>query len=169
VTTSESGLEFDYTYTSDDAVNASWLYGRSARRRTLLIVGAVALFALAIWFVTSIPFAFGFFTAALAWGLLSVSRLWMRLMIRLSPAVRVGARISIAVTPDGITYRTDGLSGEIQWQAVTKVLEDNRAIVLLQRKVPLLSLAKRVFVSPATEETFKDLVRSRAPHASWQA
>lgn len=57
-------LEFEHTCTSEDALHASWLYGRSTRSKTLLIVGPIALVALATWFAASIPLALGLLAAA---------------------------------------------------------------------------------------------------------
>lgn len=48
-----SAFEVEYTITADDAVDVSWTYGRSTRRRTIVIASAVALIALFIWFVSS--------------------------------------------------------------------------------------------------------------------
>jgi len=162
-----SAFEVEYTITSDDAVDVSWTYGRSTRRKTILIAGAVAVVALAIWFVSSFALAFGIFVGATLLVLLSISRLPLKLFVRWTPATRVGTKVSLALTPDGIAVRYDGVSGMVEWRAVTRILEDARAIVLLQGKAPVALISKRALGSSDAVEAFKREVRTYAPGGVW--
>ena len=163
----ESEFEVEYTITRDDAVDVSWTYGRASRRKTLLIGGAAAMASLAVWFVSQVSLALTASVFATLIVLLSVTRPWLRLMVRWTPATRVGTRCSLTLSGDGIAYRYDGVTGMIDWKAVTRVLEDDKAIVVLQGKAPLVAISKRALGSAMAVEAFKRELSRNAPSALW--
>ncbi|MGH2488114.1 MAG: YcxB family protein [Candidatus Limnocylindria bacterium] len=162
-----SQFEADYTITPQDAVDVSWTHARSTRRKVTLIGGLVAVVAFATWWLTTLPLALGLAAGVAMVVLLVNSRLFLRLQVRWTPATRVGSRYSIAVGAEGITFSVDGVSATVDWQAVTRVLEDKNAIVLMQGKVPVGVISKRGLGGPIAVEEFKRMVRAFAPDASW--
>jgi hypothetical protein len=163
-----SSFEAEYTITPQDAVDVSWTYGRPTRRKATLLVGPVAVAAFATWWITAFPLALGLAAGAALVVILINSRLFLRLQVRWTPATRVGSRYSIAVGMDGIAFSVDGVNATVDWPAVTRVLEDGKAIVLMQGKVLVGVISKRGLGSSTAVEDFKRMVRSYAPDASWE-
>lgn len=165
-----SRFEAEYTITLQDAVDVSWTYARPTRRKMTLIGGLVAVAAFATWWVTAFPLALGLAAAGSALVVLLInSRLFLRLQVRWTPATRVGSRYSIVVGPEGTTFSVDGVSATVDWHAVTRVLEDDKAIVLMQGKVLVGVISKRGLGSPNAVEDFKRMVRAYAPDAAWES
>ena len=163
-----TAFEAEYTITAEDAVNVSWAFNRSGRRRTVLVTAAIAIVSFATWVATSFPLAAGIAAGALALLLLSSTRLLLRLQVRWTPATRVGSELAIALTTAGVAQSSAGISGIVEWGTVTRVIEDERAIVLAQGKVPVAPISKRGLGSATAVDDFKRVVRTYAPGASWE-
>jgi len=161
-------FEAEYTITAEDAIDVSWAFNRPGRRRTTLVAGAIAGVAFATWWVTSFPLAAGIVGGAAVLLVLTWSRWWLRLLIRWTPATRVGSKFAIALTSEGVTQGFEGISGMVEWGTITRVLEDKRAIVLLQRKIAVALISKRGLGSATAVEDFKRIVRANVPDAPWE-
>ena len=161
-------LEFEFTYTRSDAVDTNALFGRSRRRRAAAFFAALSVFGIALWLLAPIwsSVLLVIFGAVSSLVQLSPAPVW--LAVRMNESVlRVGTKMKVTLTPKGMSIQATGRSASYEWQAVTTVLEDRKAIVLLQGKAPLVLMPKRVLDSPGALQGFKDFVRSAAPRAVW--
>ena len=125
----------------------------------LLVLGlAIAVFVHPVGFVVA---TFGGLSV-LEWRFPTVDR-WL---IRRRAAARIGALCEVWLDESGIAYRQAGLSGHIAWSAITRIIEDDRSLILMQGGVALMALPKRAFDSPEATARFMTTVRQASDIAA---
>jgi hypothetical protein len=82
-----------------------------------------------------------------------------RWFIRRRAAARIGAICEVWLDETGIAYRQAGLSGHIDWSLVTRIIEDDRSLILVQGGLALMAIPKRAFDSPEAAARFVTVVR----------
>ena len=82
-----------------------------------------------------------------------------RWFIRRRAAARIGALCEVWLDEAGIAYRQAGLSGHIDWSAITRVIEDDRSVISMQGGLAVMALPKRAFDSPEETARFVTTVR----------
>jgi len=82
-----------------------------------------------------------------------------RWFIRRRAAARIGAVCEIWLDEAGIAYRQTGINGHIDWEAITRIIEDDRAIIVMQGGIALMAIPKRAFGSPEASTQFLSKVR----------
>jgi len=162
-------LEFEFTFTRDDAVDVNSLFTRSRRRKIAVAFAAFSVLGLALFLLAHQSESLVLFIVAALGSLFELTPASVWVMVRLNEsALRVGTKLKVTLKPEGIFLVSAGLAAQYEWQAVTVVLEDGKAIVLLQGKAPLLMIAKRALPSPSAWQGINDYVRWGAPSAEWR-
>jgi hypothetical protein len=144
-----------FTISLDDMVATQ----RLATRRFAL--GGSAMFILIGLGLFAAGMAGGLVVAAL--GLLMLAN-WRfpigdRWFIRRQLAARIGATSEIWLDEAGIAYRQTGFTGHIDWEAITRIIEDDRAIIFMQGGIALMAIPKRAFGSSEAATQFVSKVR----------
>jgi hypothetical protein len=162
-------LEFEFTFTREDAVNANALFTRSRRKKVALAFAAFSVVGLALFLLAHQSESLVLLIVAALGSLFELTPASVWVTVRLNESrLRVGTKLKVTVKTEGIFVVSAGLAAQYEWQAVTVVLEDGKAIVLLQGKAPLLLMAKRAFASPDALQRFSEFVRWGAPRAEWR-
>ena len=82
-----------------------------------------------------------------------------RWFIHRRASARIGAVCEVWLDDAGVAYRQTAISGHIDWNAITRISEDDRAIILMQGGLALLAIPKRAFGSPDAATQFVAKVR----------
>jgi YcxB-like protein len=162
-------LEFEFTITREDAVNTNALFTRSRRRKVALAFAAFFVLGVILFLLAPQPESSVLLIVAAAAILFELTPAAVWVMVRLNEsALRVGTQLKVTLKPEGIFVASAGLAAQYEWPAVSVVLEDAKAIVLLQGKAPLLMIAKRALASPTAFQDVKEYVHRGAPSAEWR-
>jgi hypothetical protein len=145
----------NFTITLDDMVDTH----RLATRKYALAVGFLLIF-LGVGIAAVVhPAGLGVAVVGgltlLEWRFPTLDR-WF---IRRRAAPRIGATCEVWLDETGIAYRQAGLSGHIDWPLVTRIIEDDRSLLVMQGGLALLGLPKRAFDSPEATARFVTAVR----------
>lgn len=144
-----------FTITLDDLVDTH----RLATRKYALAIGILAI-VLGLGLAAVVhPAALGVAVVGgltlLEWRFPTVDR-WF---IRRRAAARIGTICEVWLDETGIAYRQAGLSGHIDWSLVTRIVEDDRSLILMQDGLALMAVPKRAFDSPEATARFVTAVR----------
>lgn len=128
--------------------------------RTYALTGS-AVFAILGLAIATMGNPWGLLVATLAVLVILVWRLpvidgWL---LRRRAASRIGMDCEVWLDDRGVGYRQTGMNGHFDWKTVTKILDDDRSLVLLQDGVPLLAIPKRAFASSDAAAEFVAAVR----------
>lgn len=160
-----------FTITLDDMMD---IHRLTTRRPTIVAAVAVTIPGLVLTVVginaSAIPLIGGGL-ALIVLGALTLAA-WRfpvidRRVIRRRVGARIGAVCDVWLDDDGIAYRQSGISGHIDWTAITRVWESDQSLQIMQGRVVLLGIPKRAFGSADGVSTFiADIQRHVTfPHA----
>lgn len=119
----------------------------------------------------------GLFALGNGWGLgvaalgLILFLMWQfpvidRWLIRRRATARIGAECEVWLDDTGIAYRQAGLEGHIDWKAITRIVEDDRTLFLMQGGIGLVAIPRRAFRSPEAAGDFLATVRASSDIAN---
>jgi hypothetical protein len=152
-------LEYRFTLTEQDLVDAARLSARPLFRLVAVLGGIVFVLGLAL-ILAGVESSVA--PAAVVAGPLAVVLARVGYVspwaVRRRAAALIGAECQLSVTDEGVAYRQPGISGEIRWSALTGTIEDARMLFLMQGGVHRFGLPKRVFGSAAALEAFRAAV-----------
>lgn len=143
-----------FTVSLDDMIDTQRLATRKYVLGAGIVLVVLGLALVVVHPVGLVVAAFGGLTF-LDWRFPTVDR-WL---IRRRASARIGALCEVWLDESGIAYRQAGLSGHIAWSAVTRIIEDDRSLILMQGGLALIALPKRAFDSPEATARFITMVR----------
>jgi hypothetical protein len=82
-----------------------------------------------------------------------------RWLLQRRAASRIGTECEVWLDDTGVAYRQTGLNGHVDWKTVTRILDNDRSLILLQGGIPLIAIPKRAFASPEAAAEFVAAVR----------
>jgi hypothetical protein len=152
-------LDYRFTLTEQDLVDAARLSARPLFRLVAVLGGIVFVFGLVLILarVQSSVAPAALIAGPVAIVLARVGYI-SRWAVRRRAGRLIGADCEVAVGPEGVTYQQPGISGQIRWSALTGTIEDARMLFLMQGGVHRFGLPKRVFSSAAELDAFRGAV-----------
>ncbi len=147
-----------FTVSLDDMMDTT----RLASRKYTFVGGTLAM-AIGLG-LAAIGIRAGMIVAVL--GLL-VFVLWRfpvidRWLVRRRAAARIDSDCELWLDDSGIAYRQVGLDGHIDLKAITRIMENDRSVILMQGGIGLMAIPLRAFGSPDAATEFLDTVRNKA-------
>jgi hypothetical protein len=144
-----------FTVSLDDMTDTTRL---STRKFALTGSAVFAILGLALA-ATGRPW--GFLVAGLA---ILVILFWRfpvidRWLLQRRASSRIGTDCEVWLDDTGVAYRQTGMNGHFDWRTVTRILDNERSLILFQDGIPLIAIPKRAFDSSEAAAAFVAAVR----------